>query len=399
MFTIVIGVYLTSLSLPLTSGFSAQVLNDQDKTVLVFGGNGFIGSATTERLLAKNYSVVLINRGNWYWDTADTIRPRVIHWKCDRMQSLQRCTGLQDYIWNEHKTMLFDAVIDFSAYHAFEINEALNMLHGRIKRYIYISSDSVYDVCNKTHAGLTREQDAVRPCESKDRELYKQKDDYGNRKLECEEELHTMFNREGGVPYVTLRLPDVIGPRDNTYRWWIYQLWVKLADYIDKPLSVPKRFWNQPISFVYSNDVADVILDVINAGSEIDNQAFNLALDETPTLRQFLHSLMDILDTDDIDIEMDESQEAFHLFPSVRSGPLDVTKAKSLLDWKPTSWIDILDANVAFYENAMKQKQFVDARKDVVRTIQQYLTRTPSKVVRGLLDKYNIALKDRHEEL
>ena len=36
------------------------------------------------------------------------------------------------------------------------------------------------------------------------------------------------------MPYVTLRLPDVIGPKDNTYRWWIYQTWMRLADHLDK---------------------------------------------------------------------------------------------------------------------------------------------------------------------
>ena len=38
------------------------------------------------------------------------------------------------------------------------------MLEGRFKRYIYISSDSVYEVCKmKHHEGYSTEQDAVRP--------------------------------------------------------------------------------------------------------------------------------------------------------------------------------------------------------------------------------------------
>lgn len=399
MFMILSIVYVTALIVQDSSGFSATTQNDREKRVLVFGGNGFIGSATTDRLLLQNYSVILVNRGHWYWDSETTIKPRVTHWKCDRMQSLQRCAGLQEYIWNTHTNPEFEAVVDFSAYHAFEITEALNMLNGKVKRYIYISSDSVYEVCNKTHTGLSREEDAVRPGDIKIKEDFRRRDDYGHRKLECEEELERLVDRDGGIPYVSLRLPDVVGPRDNTYRWWIYQLWVKLADYIERPLSVPKAFWNQPISFVYSNDVADLILDVIKMGPDINNQAYNLATDETPTLRQFLHSLMNALDADDIDIQIDESPDAFRLFPSVRSGPLDVTKAKTFLNWKSTSWIDIMDATVAFYENAIKDDQFVDARNDVIRTIQQYLTHTPSQIVRGLIEKYGVMLKGSHDEL
>ncbi|KAH3858144.1 uncharacterized protein LOC127873753 [Dreissena polymorpha] len=369
------------------------------KTVLIFGGNGLLGSATTERLLRSNFNIVLINRGNWYWDTADTIKPFVRHLKCDRMQSLQRCSGLQHYIWSLDAPPMFDAVIDFSAYHPFEITESLTLLQGKIKRYIYISSDSVYEVCNKTHTGLTREEDAVRPKEDKEREQYILKDDYGNRKLQCEETLRSQVDDVTGVPFVALRLPDVVGARDNTHRWWIYQLWVKLSEYIDKPLSVPQHLWNRPMSLVYANDVAEVIANVITMGPQVNDEAFNLAFNEMPTLVNFLHSIMDALNLDDIDIHVDESVEAFHLFPSVRLGPIDTSKSKKLLNWNPTSWHDVLYETVAFYEDAVRNVTFHSARNDVIRIIQQHLTRDPAKVVRGLWNEYKVMLGGKHDEL
>lgn len=375
---------------------------DQDKnnkTILVFGGNGFIGAATVEKLLRQSYSVVIINRGNWYWDTSDTVKPFVKHVKCDRMQTLQRCAGLQHYLWSVDAPPMFDAVVDFSAYHAFEITEAFKMLEGKIKRYIFISTDSVYEVCNKTHSGLTREEDAVRPESKTARDSYKFKDDYGNRKLECEEELQKQATSGTGVPYLSLRLPDVVGPRDNTYRWWIYQLWIKLADYTDEQLSVPKHLWNQPMSFVYVNDVADVISDCIGSDLEIYNNAYNLALLETPTLVQFLHGLMNSLNVDDIDIFENPDPDGFHLFPSVKLGPLDTTKAKRLLNWNPTSWIDVLDHTVHFYEDAILEKKFDVARKDVIRTIQQHFSRDSAKVMRGIRDKYRLTFGSSHDEL
>jgi len=371
---------------------------DRSDTIMVFGGNGMLGSATVERLLQRGYSLVLVNRGNWYWDTESTVRPYVRHLKCDRMQSLQRCAGLQHYIWSEHAPRQFEAVIDFSAYHSFEIHETLKLLTGRIKLYVYISSDSVYEVCDKRHEGFTREEDAVRPRDREAREQKSATDDYGNRKLECEEALAAQA-AAGGVPYVALRLPDVIGPRDNTYRWWIYQLWVKLGRHLDTPLSVNRKLWNQPLSFVYGDDVADVIVQVLTLGDTVYNQAFNLALNENPTLVDFLHNVMDALDVDDVEIQADETNQSLQLFPSVRLGPVDTSKAKQMLNWNPTSWIDVVDATVAFYENATINKAFENARNDVMRTIQQHLTRDPMLVLNGLQREYNLTFGTVHEEL
>lgn len=92
--------------------------------VLVFGGNGFLGGATVERLLAAGHRVVTVHRGNWYWDSAFVIKPYVTHIKCDRMSSLDKCPQLLDLV-NNNGT--FDAVVDFSAYHPFSIKEALKV--------------------------------------------------------------------------------------------------------------------------------------------------------------------------------------------------------------------------------------------------------------------------------
>ena len=40
----------------------------------------------------------------------------------------------------------FDAVIDFSAYDSDVVKDALKVLEDRFKLYIYISTDSIYEV-------------------------------------------------------------------------------------------------------------------------------------------------------------------------------------------------------------------------------------------------------------
>ncbi|KAL4230520.1 hypothetical protein ACF0H5_010902 [Mactra antiquata] len=381
------------------SAVEDELKKNGEKTILVFGGNGFIGASTVQNLLRVNYTVVIINRGNWYWDSAETVRPYVKLLKCDRMQSLQKCSDLQHYLWSLDTPTLFEALIDFSAYHSFEVNEALSLLRGKIRKYIYISSDSVYEVCNKTHSQLTREEDAIRPESKDDYDLYKSRDNYGNRKLECEEALVKQAEKDEGIPYISLRLPDVVGPRDNTYRWWLYQLWIRLSDYIDKPLTVPKNLWKQPLSFVFVDDVADSIVDIISGEKEIYNNAYNLCLKEMPTLVEYLHALMDAMDVEDINILEEPNDDSLHLFPSVRNGPIDCTKAQRLLNWNPTSWVDVLYKTVDFYENAITNEKFVAARKDVIRTLQQYFSKDPTTVITGLRQEYGITFNNNHDEL
>ena len=62
------------------------------------------------------------------------------------------------------------------------------------------------------------ETDAVRPKDEKEVGLLKRKDPYGHYKLSCEEALSYYQREKSGFPWVSLRLADVIGPRDTTNR-------------------------------------------------------------------------------------------------------------------------------------------------------------------------------------
>ena len=62
------------------------------------------------------------------------------------------------------------------------------------------------------------ETDALRPKDEKEVNLLKKKDPYGHYKLSGEEALIHYQKHKGGFPWVTLRLADVIGPRDTTNR-------------------------------------------------------------------------------------------------------------------------------------------------------------------------------------
>jgi len=166
----------------------------------------------------------------------------------------------------------FDAVVDFSSYDARATREATTLLRHKANIYIHISTDSVYDVCDPDRRGTgpVREEDSLRPDDKGLRDLLSTHHDYGHRKLEAEEELVTQRHNHTdglpGIPYVILRLPDVLGPRDTTYRFWLYQLWVRLAHVIqERPVTVPQFLTDQENSFVYVDDVAKVVQAAVEA--------------------------------------------------------------------------------------------------------------------------------------
>jgi nucleoside-diphosphate-sugar epimerase len=160
------------------------------KTVLVFGGNGFIGVEVIEYLLnnAPDYEFVLVNRGNWGdWDSAERIKHRIKeNIICDRHKdSLKKC--LHQYLNQE--SFIFEAVIDFSAFKSRVIKNVIKEIPAeKIKRYILISTDSVYEVCvdkklNQNEPLILQETDAIRPESKEEQNRLKSLDSYGHHKF------------------------------------------------------------------------------------------------------------------------------------------------------------------------------------------------------------------------
>ena len=183
------------------------------KEILILGGNGFIGSATTVGLLDNGHNITLLNRGNAYYDSDTRIKPHVSrHILCDREKSLLlECKELL-----EDKTY-YDVVIDFTSYSPKQVNQVLDALLGRVGFYIFISSEAVYEVSTKNHTQSSKEDEAIRPVSPKQRREMQKEIPYGDKKLACEETLAKQ-QKDGGVSYLILRLPVAIGPRDTTYR-------------------------------------------------------------------------------------------------------------------------------------------------------------------------------------
>lgn len=354
---------------------------------LVLGGNGLLGAGTVETLLVRGYRVTAVNRGNWYWDSDIKIKPRVNHVTCNRLQPLKSCPGIDALSQSK-----FDVVVDFSAYHRFQIQDVFDLWQKRIGLYVYISSDSVFEVCNKSHGGYSRESDAVRPKNVLEREEYAKKDSYGHRKLLCEEELQ-LQNMKWGVPFVSLRLPDVIGPRDNTYRWWIYQLLIRLNSHLKSDIKLSKSLCTKPISLVHSEDVAEMISDICSQNPKrfANGKAYNLAFKENPSVLELLELMKSELNMPDVPVTCDTAS-GLQLYPSVTLGPVNTSQAQLDLNWNPTPLDEAVKELVNFYELASHNPEFKKEQDNVLSSAffmdnQKAVSEAFSKVYRSLRDE------------
>jgi nucleoside-diphosphate-sugar epimerase len=372
----------------------------------VFGGNGFLGFHVTRALELAGYRVTCINRGNSYWanaregDGGDSGGgggeggARATHViTCDRKKraafanAVDAATSALSTVRNDgdlegggggcmevdgstssggdREICSWDAVVDLSGFTPGDLRAALRGLKGRTNVYVYISSDSVYEVCAGGTAGgdggqdggfsldpgcqlstaepisdrgVSRESSAVRPEDVQAATRLARDDRYGHHKLRCEEiwsgagagarftvpDLNSDSSSSSGVswsgsgesedsrgsgsgsgkdacdanliidtnddsadtddgadvgdgslvpvPWVALRLPDVIGPRDSTTRLWRYQLWLQCADELGPVVVEPalSRTGARRLSLAYAPDVARAVLAVIHSSNPTD---------------------------------------------------------------------------------------------------------------------------------
>ncbi|KAF4526738.1 hypothetical protein B566_EDAN015308 [Ephemera danica] len=328
--------------------------------VLLLGGNGFIGSHLTLALLSHQsrlMNITMVSRGNWPFDTDKTIEPYVFHIPCDRydVNGLRGCPEFMNII----KHIAFDCVVDFSAYEPNVLREALLVLKQKAGIYIYISSDSIYEVSEPSNSTKSREEDGIRP---HDPELYTklaEADSYGDEKFQGED----VLTSQEFVPYIIFRLPDVMGERDGTKRWWFYTSWLQHYQAIGEPLPIPSHLENVKTSYVYAPDVGTLIADIIlgRFTSDINNQIFNLAFEDGVTLKELLLEMSSNLETE---IEFQVKDNAVFMLPSVTRGPVDISKAKKYLNFKPTDWRMALRKTIYFYKKA--NMKFPKERDQVV---------------------------------
>lgn len=317
------------------------------KKCLIFGGNGFIGFEMLLTLMKDPDSsslleLALVHRGkSWDWEKKRILRDAVgCLSRCftvNRNNPLSHFTEFTDFVKSVDR---FDCVIDFSGYRKFAVEQAVDLLWGKVGLYIYISTDSVYEVCDLARRSQPIQEDAaVLPSCPQRRRLLGKKDPYGRKKLQCEEVLKKAQQNKG-LTFVILRLADIVGYRDCTNRWLEYQLWVQLSDALHIPVFIPHNLEAQPISLVFSEDIANLLKHIIlnDAIRQLAmGEIFNLAFTDCPTLlvRDVINAMSSALHLKGVSVAS-TSKNAPVMYPSVECGAIDTSKAASLLGWSPT---------------------------------------------------------------
>ena len=266
----------------------------------------------------------------------------------------------------------WDAVLDFVGFTPDDVEPIVTELGCKVGHYIFISSDSVYMCCDRdkfvevegwassvtpgsTEITLTPmparldESSAVRPADSEARVTAAKLDDYGNGKLEIE----TMLNaaqEANGFPFTALRLPDVLGPNENTGRMTgVFERIISGQAGL-RVCGVEGAGAKLPLGVVYSEDVAAAVCACLRAGKPSFGQAINIAANETVTWADFVQMVAQRMRDQGHNIgEMELAPNGRTGFLSVDIGAISVSKACRLLDWKPTPMDHWLNLTVSWW--------------------------------------------------
>jgi nucleoside-diphosphate-sugar epimerase len=251
------------------------------RTILVVGGTRFVGRLFVLRALARGDRVTLFNRGNH------------AHPFGDRVELVRGDRGTDDFARLSDRS--FDAAVDFAAYVERDVARAVEVLGGRVGRYLFVSTGQVYLVREQPahtqgmrggFATPAREEDYDGPVMAcPDGEADRAEWAYGIGKRACED---LLLRSASALPSIRLRIPMVNGPRDF-YR--------RIERYVHRmldggPLLVPDA--SRRVRHVDGTEVAATIDRLLDDDRAL-GQAFNQAQDETPTLAELLARIGDEL--------------------------------------------------------------------------------------------------------
>ena len=329
-------------------------------SILVIGGTSFIGRATVEALLRDGHAITLCNRG----ETPNPFGDRVQRITCDRRKRPATLMHALRKGW--------DVVIDFVAFDPEDVDPILTVGASCISHlYVFISSDSAYMAVSPSKfvrhdGGLIEASDADG---ENDPERASQ-DEYGADKLATEMALRRWVSQHAACPrVVALRLPDVIGPHENTGR--LHKLLHKLLRGRRVGTSIndqPGLGEFLPLSVVAAGDVATAICALVSQGAQTTRHeaqalpehtpaalppfsALHVCTDERPTWVELVNLAAAMLREAGCDVGTPQfARERDTGFVSVDVGALDNTAAKAALcGWAPAPLVERMREAVSWW--------------------------------------------------
>ncbi len=217
--------------------------------LLILGGTNFIGrNLVNSLLLLSNYNITLFNRGK----SNPHLFPKINVLYGDRN------TSDINLIFKEN----WDYIIDLSCYYPNSLSTIISQLTNEPKRYIFISTSSVYD--NEADKSILKKESSPTLSCSQDEKVDSSVSSYGKRKAECER-----IVKRSNLKYTILRPALVYGPYDTTDRFYYYLYHVKK----ENQLLIPNHGKNL-FSVTYVKDLIQIILKSLN--NNIDSDIYNV---------------------------------------------------------------------------------------------------------------------------
>lgn len=178
------------------------------QTALVFGGTRFFGVDLVNALLEKGVTVTIATRQQ----SEDPFGEKVERLKLDRFDESSIKEAIDGKKW--------DVVFDQNCYSSEDAEIAFHALNGKIKRYIFTSTLSVYD------DGKAMSEEQFDPYTYELKMVNREDVTYKEGKRQAE----AYFFQKATFPVVAVRIPIVMGEEDYTNRLVHYIKSIKMGE-------------------------------------------------------------------------------------------------------------------------------------------------------------------------
>ncbi len=315
----------------LTTNPNLMLENLQNKTVLVTGGAGFIGSNLCETLLSNNIKTVCLD--NFSTGKRNNIKPflgdnnfKLIEGDIRKLDDChEACHGV-DYVLHEAALgSVPRSINDPITTNDVNVSGFLNMLvaarDAKVTRFVYAASSSTYG----DHEALPKVEDVIG----------KPLSPYAITKY-VNELYADIFQKAYGLDTIGLRYFNVFGRRqdpDGAYAA-VIPLFVKQFINHESPMINGDGSYSRDFTYI-DNVVQMNLLAITTNNQEALNTVYNVAYGDRTTLLELTTLLKEHLSTFDDAIKNVEIKHRANRVGDIPHSLASVDKAKKLLNYNP----------------------------------------------------------------
>lgn len=310
--------------------------NLQNKTVLVTGGAGFIGSNLCEELLLNNIKTVCLD--NFSTGKKENIKPflknNLFTFIEGDIRNLDDChKACKDVDYVLHQAALGSvprSINDPITTNDVNVSGFLNMLvasrDAGVKRFVYAASSSTYG----DHEALPKVEEVIG----------KPLSPYAITKY-VNELYADIFNKAYGLDTIGLRYFNVFGRRQDPNGAYAAVIPLFVKQFINHESPIINGDGSYSRDFTYIDNVIQMnLLAITTKNKKALNTVYNVAYGERTTLLELASLLKKYLSDFDESIKNIDIKHRENRVGDIPHSLASINKAKQLLDYKPIFDID-----------------------------------------------------------